>query len=248
MRNTIIFGNKDLGDFNCYCTGSGVMISPALYRETYEVPGRHGLLHSTSVRLSEVTIEYPCFIAPNFEDNFRALKNYILSISQQGDPVQLRDSYQGDRWRWAIFGDAIEPEISDWRRAGSFTLRFTCQPQQYLDSGAVMKTFYEAGNLNNPTVWRFEPYIEAVLTDDAAGFDIGGLHIEIDEAPDGGLVEIRCADMVAFGEDDQGAMQDWTSHVSFTNYDGGGKMDTWGGYVNFWNISELRITPDWWEV
>lgn len=248
MRNTIIFGGKDLGDFNCYCTGSGVLVSPALYRETYEVPGRHGLLHSTSVRLSEVTIEYPCFIAPNFEDNFRALKNYILSITQQGLPVVLRDSYQGDRWRWAVFGDAIEPEISDWRRAGSFTLRFTCQPQQYLDSGGVTRTFTEAGTLINPTEWPFQPWIEADLTNDGAELDIGDLHIEIDEAPDGGLVEIRCEDMVAFGEDSGGAMQDWTSHVSFENYAGSGKMESRGGGVNFTNISEVRIRPRWWEV
>lgn len=248
MRNTIIFGGKDLGDFNCYCTGSGIMVSPALYRDTYEVPGRHGLLHGMNVRLSEVTIEYPCFIAPNFEENFRALKNYILSLSQTGGLITLRDSYQGDRWRWAVYADAIEPEVSDWRRAGTFTLRFSCQPQQYLDSGAVMRTFYETGTLNNPTMWRFEPYISAVLTNDNAGIVIGGLQIDIDEAPDGGLVEIRCDDMVAFGEDSGGAMQDWTSHISFTNYEGTGKMETWGGRVDFWNISQVGITPGWWEV
>lgn len=248
MRNTIIFGNKDLGDFNCYCTGNGVMISPALYRETYEVPGRHGLLHSTSVRLSEVTVEYPCFIAPNFEANFLALKNYLLYTTQQGLPVQLRDSYQPDRWRWAVVADAIEPEISDWRRAGSFTLRFSCQPQQYLDSGGRTFVFSADGNLVNPTLWPFQPWIEADLTDDNAEIDIGNLHIEIDEAPDGGLVEIRCDDMVAFGEDDQGAMQDWTSHISFTENTGSGKMESFGGTVQFTNISEVRIRPRWWEV
>lgn len=249
MRNTIIFGGKDLGDFNCYCTGSGVMVSPALYRDTYEVPGRHGLLHSNSVRLSDVTIEYPCFIAPNFEENFRALKNYILSLSQQGDLVQLRDSYHGDRWRWAVYADAIEPEISDWRRAGTFILRFSCQPQQYLNSGQVQRVFTSDGTLVNPTMWTFEPYIEAVLTNDNAVIIIGDLEIDIDKAPDGGLVEIRCDDMVAFGEDSGGAMQDWTSHVTFTEYGAvNGKMDTWGGDVRFSNISELRITPRWWEV
>ncbi len=249
MRNTIIFGGKDLGDFNCYCTGSGVYTSPALIRDTYEVPGRHGVLHSRSVRLSEVTIEYPCFIAPNFVDNFRALKNYLLSLSQQGDLVTLRDSYQNDRWRWAIYADAIEPEISDWRRAGSFVLRFTCQPQQYLDSGAVPRVFTSAGDLYNPTIWTFEPYIEAVVTANNAEFDIGDLHVEIDEKPDGGLVEIRCEDMIAFGEDSGGAMQDWTSHISFTENGAiNGKMDTWGGAVTMTNISSLSITPRWWEV
>lgn len=248
MRNTIIFGGKDLGDFNCYCTGSGVMVSPALYRQTYEVPGRHGLLHSNSVRLSDVTIEYPCFIAPDFEDNFRALKNYILSVTQQGFQAVLRDSYQPDRWRWAVYADAIEPEVSDWRRAGTFTLRFSCQPQQYLDTGGRTFTFVDDGNLINPTMWPFEPWIEADVTADGAEIDIGDLHIEIDEAPDGGLVEIRCADMVAFGEDSGGAMQDWTSHISYVNNSGSGKMESNGGGVSFSNISELRIRPRWWEV
>lgn len=248
MRNTIIFGGKDLGDFNCYCTGSGVLVSPALYRETYEVPGRHGLLHSTSVRLSDVTIEYPCFIAPDFEPNFVALKNYILRTTQEGLQVALRDSYQPDRWRWAVYADAIEPEVSDWRRAGAFTLRFSCQPQQYLDSGGRTFVFAADGNLINPTVWPFEPWIEADVTADGATLDIGDLHIEIDQAPDGGLVEIRCADMVAFGEDSGGAMQDWTSHVSFDNYTGTGKMESLGGAVSFSNISEVRIRPNWWEV
>lgn len=246
MRNTIIFGGKDLGDFNCYCTGSGVLVSPALLRDTYTVPGRHGVLHSTSVRLSEVTIEYPCFIAPNFEDNFRALKNYIAFTAQGGFLAELRDSYQGDRYRLATYADAIEPEVSDWRRAGSFTLRFSCQPQQYLLSGVKTYTFADDGKLVSPTLWPFEPWIEADVTANNATINIGDLAIAIDTKPDGGLVEIRCFDMVAFGEDSGGAMQDWTSHVSFTS--NSGKMESTGGAVSFTNISELRIRPRWWEV
>ena len=180
----LMFAGKSSEDFNCHISGSGTYLSPTREMESISVPGRNGDLHIDYGKFNNVTIIYPAFITERFDENFGALKAFLLSKKGYH---RLADSYHPDHFRRACFTGNISPKMTPRNLAGDFELSFDCDPRLFLKDGERKKTITESGIIFNPTQFVASPLIRlygsGVLT-------IGEISIELDTTAE--YVDIDC--------------------------------------------------------
>lgn len=158
MRKHLYVDGTDLASFGVYVSGQGTFAAPEKDVTTYSVPGRNGLILGVNERMENINVTYPCFIYTNFDQNLRGLRSFLLSKSGY---IKINDDYDTTHFRMGFFEAGIDPEVTSKNDAGQFDLTFNCQPQRWLNSGAVVvtKTSSIVKSDTNPTLFDAKPLI-----------------------------------------------------------------------------------------
>lgn len=118
-------------------SGSGAFNAPERDVSVISIPGRNGDLIIDNGRYKNIKVEYPGFIAKNFQQNARGARSWLTS------PLgykRLEDDYNPDEFRLARFIDGLEFEMLGENEAGETTVTFDCLPQRFLKSGEEENT------------------------------------------------------------------------------------------------------------
>lgn len=133
MRNNLIFGGVDSKDFGVWISGSDTYSAAERDTERFSVPGRNGDLIVDNGRYKNKVVTYPAFFPYGFPEK---MENFRSAICKKIGYQRLEDSYHPDEYRMAEFVNGIDPkDLTDFNRAGDFTLAFNCKPQRFLKSG-----------------------------------------------------------------------------------------------------------------
>lgn len=177
----LTFAGKSSEDFKAHISGSGTFVSPTRDMESIAVPGRNGDLHIDKGRFNNINITYPAFITENFEENYSALKAFLLS---QIGYKTLADSYHMDHYRRARFTGNITPRMTTLNRAGDFELSFDCDPRMFLQSGDKPIRIRTSGEIFNRTMYASKPLIRAYGTGTLTIGDVSIVITSADEYTD----------------------------------------------------------------
>lgn len=230
----LYFAGKSSEDFKCHISGSGTFLSPSRDVQSVSVPGRNGDLHLDRGRFFNVEVVYPAFITKDFRANFDALKAFLLA---QRGYKRLEDSYHPEYFRRAMFKGAIEPSMTTLNRAGSFELKFDCDPRRFLKDGERTIEVDNDITLINRTEYEAKPLVRAYGT---GTFTIGGTTVQIVTAD--GYTDIDCDLQEAY----KGTVN-CNNNIILTD----GKFPeliTGDNEISFTGLTKLEITPRWWTV
>lgn len=230
----LFFAGKSSEDFNCHISGSGTFLSPERDVKSVSVPGRNGDLHIDNGRYYNVEVVYPAFITKDFRKNFDALKAFLLS---QRGYKRLEDTYHPEYYRRARFAGRIEPVMTTLNRAGSFELRFDCDPRRFLKEGEKAVDIETGGELLNRTEYAALPLIRAYGT---GTFTINSTAVQITTAS--GYTDIDCELQEAYKDS-----TNCNGNIVLTN----GKFPELvpgSNTITFTGITQIEIVPRWWTV
>lgn len=132
MSYELIFGNKDLSEFGLVWDGEATFEKPPVAFKRISVPNRNGDIFDIENRFENVAIRYRCYIAEDFKNNLANLVDYLTSFKNY---QRLKNSYDTNTYRQAVFVNAISPETNGFALRGSVELIFDCMPQQFYVSG-----------------------------------------------------------------------------------------------------------------
>lgn len=179
IRNLTFAGVNLRTTYGLRISGSGTYDSPVRVYDAVKIPGRDGDLLLPEKRFENVVITYPAFIETNFEENYPALKAFLLS---QVGYKKLTDSYHAGKYRMAYFPGALLPEMTRNLKAGRFDLKFVCKPQHFLTEGDSVTTMTTSGTFTNPTLYECRPLIKVFKSEEATTSEltIGDITAEID--------------------------------------------------------------------
>lgn len=190
IRHYLTIAGKSTEDFNVWISGGGSYNSPARDIETISVAGRNGDLTIDNGRFENISVEYPCFITENFDDNIEALRSYLASLKGY---QRLCDTYHPEEYRQALFSEGVKVSTSALNRAGEFTLTFNCKPQRFLLSGENAIEFTADGAILNETLFASKPLLRVYGT---GTIGIGSETLTITTAD--GYTDIDCDIMDAY--------------------------------------------------
>lgn len=171
----LTFDGKSSRDFDVWISGTGTFDAPRRDVSAVAVPGRNGALHIDNGRFENIEIIYPAFIVGDFRRKFDAFKAYLLS---RRGYKRLMDSYHPDYYRKAVYKDAIQPEMAPLNRAGSFDIKFDCDPRRFLVKGEKMRRL-AAATLKNPTQYQALPVIRVYGT---GTLTVGSVRVAVNSA------------------------------------------------------------------
>lgn len=234
-RHTLIYGGRNLKDFNLYVSGGGAWAKPAPDIVRTQVPGRSGDLTTFNNRYENVDITYTCGIVRNFDTNFSNLIAYLLSTTGYR---KLEDSSHPGVYRMALIETGVTPSMSPNLKSGEFDIVFNCKPQTYLTSGDTQQTFTSSGTINNPTLFKSKPLLRVYGN---GTFTVAGKSITI--TSNSGYTDIDC--------DIQDAFYGATNRNGNITLNSGGfpEFATGNNTVSLGSgISKIIVTPRWWRL
>ena len=235
MSNYFTFAGKNSQDFKVYISGQGTYDAPARAYSVYQIPGRNGDLFVDEKRFENVELTYPAFIFEDMDENFMALRNFLLSRTGY---QRLEDTYHPDEYRMAVYHEAMEPSIDARFEASVFEVKFNCKPQRFLKSGDRVIELTASGPVYNPTMFESKPLLRVY---GSGNLGIGSQTVTIANADV--YTDIDCEMMDCF----KGAVNK-NANVSFTDHN----FPVLGpGNTNFSlgnGITKVEITPRWWRL
>ena len=164
MRHILKYNGRSTLDFGVHISGEDTWRTAAPDLERTSIPGRSGDLVSFNNRYKNVDITYHMGIIRDFDRNYSAFTNFMLSTPGYH---RLEDSYHPEVYRLALMEPGFAPEMAVLNRQGQFDVKFSCKPQAYLKSGERTVEFTQNGSIYNPTMFDALPlmriYGEGVL-------------------------------------------------------------------------------------
>lgn len=155
--NFVLIDGKPSTDFGVYTTDAGVYDAPARRVSFVDVPGRNGSLVYDEDSFENIKVRYPAIIRDNYEDNFAALRAFLLSRKGY---VRIEDTFNPLEYRLGVYHEAIEPKTTTGYKMGSFEIIFNCKPQRFLKIGEGLITIPRSPSaLMNPTRYDAKPLI-----------------------------------------------------------------------------------------
>lgn len=170
------FDNVSSRTYGVYITGEAVYNAPEREVEMISIPGRNGSFALDRGRFENVEVTYPAGIfADNEADFAEALSNFRNMLCSRKGYVRLKDDYNPNEYRMAVYKSGLEVEPA-MLRAGQFNIAFDCKPQRYLADGETAISVSDGDTLDNPTPFEAHPLI---MTEGFGVLDIDGVEIEI---------------------------------------------------------------------
>lgn len=229
----LTYDGKSSEDFKIHISGSGTFVSPSRDVESISIPGRNGDLHIDNGRYNNVPISYPAFCVDNFEENYGAFKDFLLS---RRGYKRLEDSYHPDKFRRAAYKESLNPSMTPLNRAGEFEIIFDCDPRFFLKKGEEPITIQSGTILKNPTYQIARPIIRVYGTGTINVNDVTivvtssdgytDLDSEMEEAYMGA---VNCNANIQT-ENNRFPILNEVNEITYTGF------------------SEVIITPNWWSV
>lgn len=234
MRNILMIDGKPTSDFGVFISGVGTYNAPERDTTAVSVPGRNGDLLIDNGRFHNIEITYPCYIVKEFADKFNAFKNYLLS---RNGYFKIEDSYDAEHYRKAFHNSGLTPSVQLLHRVGAFEITFNCNPQRFLKDGDNTLILTSDGMMFNPTYFDAKPLIRAYGT---GSFTINDITVTITSANE--YTDIDCEIMDAF----KGSVN---CNGNIETTDNKFPVLTSGeNTISMTGITQLEITPRWWEI
>lgn len=205
--------------------------------ESVSVLGRDGDVVFDRGRYKNVTIPYKCALLPPRGVSLRsAAVTAAMLLTSQAQYLRLENDYYPAQYRLARVADKITVD-SIAEQAGTFEVRFDCQPQRYLVSGDQVQCFRAPGALINPTDCPAVPQITVYGTGPGT-LMIGDFQCEILQLED--WLAIDCDLMYA--HHGRGTNRNsWVQIPEFPRLLPGEIPISWTG-----QIEKVEIKPRWW--
>lgn len=237
MRHFFIYNGKSTRDFGIRISGEDTWKKPAPDIERTSIPGRNGDLIASNRRYSNVDIVYPAGIVRDFDSNFTAFANFMLSSPGYH---MLEDSYHPDVYRLAVMESDFDPEMTKYNREGQFEIKFNCKPQTFLKSGNQELTFTEATTIFNPTLYEAKPLIRVYGT---GNVEIGDEILTILSTDS--YTDVDCENEEAYMDNSESPRNDKVevSGDSFPTFPPGETYIRLGG-----GITKIVVKPRWWKL
>ncbi len=159
-----IFGGISTKEFGVHVSGEDSFAVPAPRTTSQTIAGRSGDLLIWDGSYENITIDYPCAILRNFEDNYNAFAAFLMS---KAGYQRLEDSYHPSFYRMASVADGLDPTMYALNRNGTFTVSFNCKPWKYLAAGDTAVTIETETTIENPTRYESRPLLRVYPTADA---------------------------------------------------------------------------------
>lgn len=229
-----MFAGKSSEDFETRISGSGTFISPAREVESFQVPGKNGDLHIDSGRYSNITITYPAYITHDFEQNYNALKAFLLSHTGY---EELADTYHREHFRLARAMGNITPQMTTLNREGSFELSFDCDPRLFLKKGKETRELTASAVIINPTRFRAKPLMRVYGTGTVT---IGNTAVTINSASV--YTDIDCELEEAYK-----GSTNCNGNITLAS----GKfpaLEPGNNNIYLSGVSKVELTPRWWTL
>jgi len=241
--HTFTFNGKSTEDFNVRVSGEATWGKPAPIYERVTVPGRNGEIVIHTGAYENVPIQYRCGIVKDFDENYAAFVNYLLSSKGY---LKLQDTYHPEYYRLAMVESIDAPSMERRYKAGEFAVTFSCKPQTYLASGDTPITVTSAysstttKSITNPTLFDAKPLIRVYGT---GVFGIAGSTITITSA--NSYTDIDCETQNAYKDTGatncNGNIQ--LSGDAFPTFPAGTHSITL-----YSGITQVIFTPRWWQL
>lgn len=231
--NTISINGTPLADI--YVDTSVAFNKPDRVTRTIAIPGRNGDLIIDGGKFNNVLITYPAYIKSDFPTKWHALINQLAPLSGY---QRIECSNDTTHFRLGRVIIPKTPEVVENNQKGFFDLSFDCKPQRFLISGETVVTKNASGTIENPTAYPARPILRIYGTGTVT---VNGVGITISE--NSGYTDVDCEMMDCYNE-----TATRNKYVSFSTNDfpvlsPGSNVLTFGT-----GITQLRITPRWWEL
>lgn len=235
--NYITFDGTPSSDFGIFISGTGTYDAPERDVTVLEIPGRSGNLVYDNGRYRNIDVIYPAFLTKDFKNKSGELRSFLLTHS--GNYYRLTDTYHADEFRMARYSGGVSFDIKGLFRSGETSLLFDCKPQRFLASGDNEVTVSNGGSISNPTGFDAKPLIRVYGT---GTISVGEYALTITEMP-GSYTDIDCDIMEAYCE-----FASCNEYISlqgneFPVLHPGANGISWTG-----SISQVKITPRWWQI
>lgn len=161
MRHTLTFGSISFSNYSCFYDGSQLWRKPEKIVDYYSVAGRNGDVAVSQNKYSNIVRPINCYINKNWQTNYDSLIDELSAIEGY---ARFESSEESDVYMMASLNDAIEPNMDQHNRSGSFTLNFNFKPQKWLKSGENAISVSSTATLVNPTHQIALPIIEVTGT------------------------------------------------------------------------------------
>lgn len=234
--NYIFFGNKSSADFKVFITDAGVYATPQREYEKISVPGRNGDVLIEQDRFPNVIHEYPCIIAEDFDANFKAFSEFLLS---QKGYMRLEDSFHPDEFYIATFKGIDSLKHTTGQKMGAFVLKFDREPQRFLKRGEKALTITGTTSIKNPTAYESKPLINVT---GSGTITVNGTPVVVSVSGSYTATTIDCETEEAYY-----GTTSRNSNITLTN----GKFPRLSPGMNtitYSGFSGREIVPRWWTV
>lgn len=236
MLKRFSFAGKLSTEYGAYVTDAGVQDSPKKRFEQVKVQGRNGDLMIDLDTYDNLTLEYPAVIPEDFDANFAALRQFLLS---QRGYQRIEDDFHPNEYRLGIFVDAIKPKVPSLRwEYGTFVLKFNCKPQRFLKDGEMELVFTADGSVYNETLFPAKPLLRVY------GTGVFGMGTQIVQITDSGeYTDIDCEAMECY--------EGTVNRNGAVNLLSGSFPELYGGengVVLGEGITKIIMTPRWWTL
>lgn len=237
MRSYFEFAGQRSSDFGLVVDQIPSHAIAARRVETYEVPGRDGLLLRDTGAYDNVEQSYSCWFKSRPELPTEAVRQIAAWLSGSRGYQILRDSYDPEVFRRAYFAGSVTMENWFFRR-GRLTLTFTCMPQRWYDCGQAPMVVTNGQDVHNR--WqRALPQIQ--ITGTGAGvLQVGGYGVSISNIPS--VLTLDAETQNAYNE-----TGNYNNRVSlpagFPALEPGQNIITWSG-----GITAVQLIPRWWTL
>ena len=157
--NGFMFGDLATWDFPILRVEQYPQIpTPVRRTETYTIPGRSGVLHSTEEAFDPIEKSYSCYFHAdkNVPATTMAIKAWLLA---DDGPQRLIDPYDLEHWFRATVAGGIQFE--NWMGNYSrFVVTFSCDPRAFRRDGEVPRPLPTSGGaFYNPCAYACQPLI-----------------------------------------------------------------------------------------
>ena len=239
MIPQVIYNGRNLYDFGVLVDESEIHISPSKDYELTEIPGLNGSLIFDNSRLRNITIPINCIIRKNFNLNYRALINYLIS-SEGYNKLEL--SEDPNHYRLGAFLESVEPETWERNKSGQFTLEFECKPERYLTDGSEWHVYASGSRIPNITRFNAKPIIRFYGNGTVT---IGNKSVTVSGRNSSYFIDIDCELLLCYnGSTNMG------QYVTVPN--GYPMIAPNGSVITYTTDSTVanpcRVMPRWWEV
>ena len=226
-------GKIDTSAYNLFLTDAGVFTTFARSYNMISIPGRSGDLEIDNNKFENGTLTFPAVITEDFMNNMIAFKS---AINRQVGYQKIVDPFMPGYFRMGIYTNDGAPKMSADQTTGSFTMKFNCKPQLFLNEGDEPKIFTANGTLKNPTGYRTRPLIRLYGT---GTLGIGDYSIVVNTAGTD-YIDFDCETMDAHEGSQNRNGNVTVAHEPFLN------EDTTG--ITLTGLTKVEITTRWFTI
>ena len=237
----ITYDGKSSKSFGLIVAGSGTFDPAEADMTYYTVPGRDGDIALYNNRHKNVTVTYPAFLPKGFESKAQDIRRWLTGgYASDNTYKKLSDNFDTSHFRMAIpKGMKFVPVNQN--DAANMQLIFECKPQRFLTVGETATTYSSGSTITNPTAYGKYPAKPLVkLTN-----PVNGCTIKIASktmtclSSYTGSVTIDCETKNIYAYN--GAS---LNHLFTGDFFELGSTSA----ITLTSISQITITPRWWEL